>query len=422
MDNPDKNTLGGLEQYTKHGCLPQNESVSFGNMYKTMLASFLALPFSFMLGPVAFVAIIAVVVLSISLFIRGIIQQKKKSKGEVIDDGYIKASIIMPVILIIAFALLLPAVNFALIDVFSMDWRSNYSQTLFDYAEQNDGNFPPAENWCDVLVEFKTEHNEFTYKKEDGKDIRYALNKKALGLPGNVPDDMVLMFSSKPGWNQVGGSEIADGRKSIKVIFGDKHSEKIRKKHLSHLRWSIEDVRTYPAVNTTLLYSITLILLASSATVIFKSRGEFRRYWIFIIIICVSSMLLGAYFAVVAEQIYYDLNHDGVEISYWAGSVTGLLAGLAFALIMAKKHSKKDTTVSLVGFATVTGAITGIVALSFTHAFLMTAYVESNPLFMACGIPFGVFCGVGLGWISSGAIKLYNKKQEVGIGTEELES
>ena len=99
MDNPDNNTHGGLAEYTKHGYILPNESEAFGNMYKFMLASFLALPFSFMLGPIAFMVIIAVVVLSISVFIKGIVHQRKKSKGEIIDDGYIKAAIIMPLIL-----------------------------------------------------------------------------------------------------------------------------------------------------------------------------------------------------------------------------------------------------------------------------------------------------------------------------------
>ena len=77
-------------------------------------------------------------------------------------------------------------------------------------------------------------------------------------------------------------------------------------------------------------------------------------------------------------------------------------------------RSEKTEKVSIVGFATVTGATTGMVASSFSHAFLMTAYIESNPIFMLCGVPFGVLCGTGLGWISSGVIKLYNIKQETG--------
>ncbi|MBW8014820.1 MAG: hypothetical protein FVQ82_01415 [Planctomycetes bacterium] len=414
MDNPDKNDLGGLAEYTKHGCLSQIETVSFGNMYKIMLASFLALPFSFMLGPIAFMVIIAVLVLSISVFIKGIVHQRKKSKGEIIDDGYIKAAIIMPLILMSACALVLPAISIALSDMFSMDWRYKYSDVFFEYAEKNDGKLPLTENWCDILARFETEHNEFKYKKDMKEGIRYALNKNALGLFEEIPDDMVLMFSSKPGWNQVGGPEIADGQVTVKVIYANKESEKVRKKHLSHLRWSLNEKRTYPTVNKHFYYIIAIIFLITSAIVIFKAGTRVVRYWLFILLTTIASAILGSYFSNVAEEAFYDINRDGNSVSYLIGSITGLLAGLAFAMTLAKRYSEKTEKVSIVGFATVTGAITGIIASSFTHAFLMTAYVESNPMFMLCGIPFGVLCGIGLGWISSGLIKLYNKTQKIG--------
>ena len=97
--------------------------------------------------------------------------------------------------------------------------------------------------------------------------------------------------------------------------------------------------------------------------------------------------------------------------------------GVCFVGVIGGIYKKYNGEVKMLGYSTVIGIITGIIASAITHGYLMIAYQEDNFAFMICAsLSFGSIAGFVLGWISSGAIKLYNKKQEIGIDTEELES
>ena len=76
------------------------------------------------------------------------------------------------------------------------------------------------------------------------------MNINAVGLrTDQVTEDMVLLFETKPGWNQIGGLELLatdnhlksdHGRKGANVAFGDGHVEFIKAEDLSKLRWDVE--------------------------------------------------------------------------------------------------------------------------------------------------------------------------------------
>lgn len=121
--------------------------------------------------------------------------------------------------------------------------------TVFQvYANDFDGNLPTADSWCDLLVEHCDVSPksficiESRHKFKIGESA-YALNENAAGLKlENIPGDMVLMFESKPGWNQVGGPELLstenhDGE-GCYILFCDGHAEFVR--DLPNLKWKVK--------------------------------------------------------------------------------------------------------------------------------------------------------------------------------------
>ncbi len=77
------------------------------------------------------------------------------------------------------------------------------------YADEHEGRFPPAQRWCDVLAGEYGEHVDFNDVFRCPGDPKgpcsYAMNPNA---DLNGAGDVVLLFESKPGWNQHGGPEL----------------------------------------------------------------------------------------------------------------------------------------------------------------------------------------------------------------------
>ena len=90
--------------------------------------------------------------------------------------------------------------------------RSNIRQLadlISEYRRDNDGRFPKAEKWCDILLEqTKAEESLFACPLAEGAHCSYSLNKYAVEAGADLPDDMVVLFECEPGWNQVGGPEL----------------------------------------------------------------------------------------------------------------------------------------------------------------------------------------------------------------------
>ena len=80
---------------------------------------------------------------------------------------------------------------------------------LLTYAQANEGKLPAAQKWCDVLVEqMNADEALFTCPVAEGGRCSYSLNKYAVEAGADLPENMVLLFESGPGWNQAGGSEL----------------------------------------------------------------------------------------------------------------------------------------------------------------------------------------------------------------------
>ena len=114
------------------------------------------------------------------------------------------------------------------------------------YAEDNNGEWPPGPTWCDVL------HNKYGRRLDQFKcpadkvgPCSYAMNKHAVNLGVSMPSNMVLLFESRPGWNQVGGPELLDTTNHVgrgcKVSLGDGRMEFVPISKLGDLQWTVNE-------------------------------------------------------------------------------------------------------------------------------------------------------------------------------------
>ncbi len=110
------------------------------------------------------------------------------------------------------------------------------------YSEDHGGKYPPAEQWCDVLVGEYEEHqgfnNVFRCPATNVGPCNYAMN------PNADPDsagDVVLLFESVPGWNQFGGPELLVTENHEKpgcaVLFVDASVRFVKADEVAKLRW-----------------------------------------------------------------------------------------------------------------------------------------------------------------------------------------
>jgi prepilin-type processing-associated H-X9-DG protein len=107
------------------------------------------------------------------------------------------------------------------------------------YSSDYNYKYPPPEKWCDLLVE--------GYGLIDIKSFRCLANRKEQCsfsinpyAEPNSPSDIVLIFESKPGWNQFGGKELLNienhNGKGCNILFNDGGVEFVSVEHLGKLK------------------------------------------------------------------------------------------------------------------------------------------------------------------------------------------
>ena len=120
------------------------------------------------------------------------------------------------------------------------------------YAQDNNGNYPTAQNWCDLLVK-QSEEIEKLLMCNSNKDARstYAINPNC---QPSSPNDIVLLFETKAGWNQHGGPELLTNEnhqgKGCNILYnngtvrfertGGLELEKWKAEQETALKWKIE--------------------------------------------------------------------------------------------------------------------------------------------------------------------------------------
>jgi prepilin-type processing-associated H-X9-DG protein len=113
------------------------------------------------------------------------------------------------------------------------------------YAADFNDSLPAGDRWCDLLVERESvvpDHFVCRVSHAVRGQSSYAMNAKVIGWKRTkLPADVVLLFESKPGWNQVGGPELLSTEnhkeEGCSVLFGDGHVEFVERKQLARLKW-----------------------------------------------------------------------------------------------------------------------------------------------------------------------------------------
>jgi len=159
--------------------------------------------------------------------------------------------IVMPVVVIpiiaILMGILMPAIGPSRTLAQRIVCGHNLSaigKSMLVYAYDNDGEFPTPGKWCDLLIEqADATEKQFTCPAAEQKDTgSYAMNPAVEKMGINSPADMVLIFESQPGWNQVGGPELLtiDNHQGegVNILFVDGHVEFIAPEDVPDLLWS----------------------------------------------------------------------------------------------------------------------------------------------------------------------------------------
>ena len=188
---------------------------------------------------------------TIPAIILGIVSLVKieRSGGSLSGRGFAIAGMVVPVVLIPMIALMMGIMMPALARVRQVAFRitcgtnmSDLGKLMLLYAGDYDEKFPTPSNWCDLLSEY-TEINPETFRCKGAPEgpCNYAMNINVEKLGISSPPDMVLLFETRPGWNQSGGPEIltTDNHQGegCNVLFIDMHAEFVTTSRLKSLRW-----------------------------------------------------------------------------------------------------------------------------------------------------------------------------------------
>ena len=121
-------------------------------------------------------------------------------------------------------------------------------KALSEYAADHSDNMPGSSGWNDLLIEY-LEPNSLPYLCPGApvpiNSSCYALNINISYLKySELPRDIVVLFESKPDWNQSGGNELLEisnhnykNRQKCTVLFGDGRVESLDADKVKRLRW-----------------------------------------------------------------------------------------------------------------------------------------------------------------------------------------
>lgn len=171
------------------------------------------------------------------------------SRGQMKGTGLAIAGIVLPVVLVPVAAILMGMMMPALARIrqvaFRVDCGANMSslgRAMLMYANDYDS-FPTSTKWCDLLMKY-TEVPPEGFRCQGAHEGRcnYAINKNLENFVGeSAPPDMVALFETHPGWNQVGGPEMltTDNHQGegCNVVFVDCSVRFIKTRDLNKLKW-----------------------------------------------------------------------------------------------------------------------------------------------------------------------------------------
>lgn len=117
-------------------------------------------------------------------------------------------------------------------------------KAMIIYCNDFNDKYPPPSQWCDLLIEHTAVCKEqFRCRGAKQGPCNYAMNAAIEKLGATAPPDIVLLFETRPGWNQAGGPEILsteNHREGCNVVFNDSHVQFVKTKDIQNLRWTPE--------------------------------------------------------------------------------------------------------------------------------------------------------------------------------------
>ena len=154
--------------------------------------------------------------------------------------------VLLPVLGIFA-AILIPAFSSARGQALNVLCKSNLKQLSLAaalYADENDGEFPTASEWGDLVAEYASSDRELFRCPAGPEGIYgYAFNKNLDGLKlHEINSQTVMIFEADAVWNETGGADMATfdrhGRGGCNVGFVDGHIEFVMAERIGDLNWA----------------------------------------------------------------------------------------------------------------------------------------------------------------------------------------
>lgn len=206
---------------------------------------------SMILGILSFCTFLLTAPLALILGIIALVKISK-SNGRLKGTGMAVAGIAIPVVALpivaIMMGIMLPALARTRIIAYRMTCGANMAglgKAINLYANDNNDTFPICDQWCDLLIRNEdVDPNQFRCKGAAKGPSNYAMNKNIEKTGVNTPPDMVLLFESKPGWNQSGGPELLTtdyhSGEGCNITFCDGHAAFVRTDDIGNLKWTAE--------------------------------------------------------------------------------------------------------------------------------------------------------------------------------------
>ena len=174
-----------------------------------------------------------------------------KSQGRLKGIGFAITGIVVPIVALpfvaISLGIMMPALARARMIaqriVCAKDMEA-LSKEMILYAENNKNFYPDENKWCDLLMQYDPNltKKRFICPCDKEGPSSYAMNKNIEKLGVNAPPDMVLLFESKPGWNQSGGPELLTtanhSGEGCNVAFNDGYIKFVSSGDINKLRWT----------------------------------------------------------------------------------------------------------------------------------------------------------------------------------------
>jgi len=141
-------------------------------------------------------------------------------------------------LLIVVTKIVFPEFQKSCHQMWCMENMSLLRYPLVQYAQDNAGQYPVNIGWCDFALSQDTGIETLKCKVAKEGPSTYAMNRYVTDKEAKLPGDMVLLFESKPGWNQVGGPEMLNTEnhqgEGCTILFVDGHVEFVKTEELEN--------------------------------------------------------------------------------------------------------------------------------------------------------------------------------------------